>query len=149
MVMPREWGDEEEPAEEEKPLPYYPHEGAWVHDHVLPTFGREWSPRTRWCKDWYLHPEAKTILRTLWLSWEETRLHPGKMANWYSLTFYPLWDRLLSDEGPFIGCTYGFGTEPARHDEPVSGHPLVRELPRNPLPADLFDAVPSQSTGDE
>lgn len=142
MPLPSEWDDDEKT--EDKPNPYYPHEGAWMHDWFLPTFGKEWSARIHWCLQWWEHPEARAVIKAMWLSWEEARLKPATMAGWYTTVGYPLFDRLTSQEGPFVGCHYGFGNEPPHHDD--RRVPLVRELPRDPIPDGHFQSVDCEWT---
>lgn len=139
MPLPSDWGKDEEAEDEPPRKPYYPNEAVWMHEWFLPTFGKEWSTRVQWCLQWWEHPEARAVIKAMWLSWEEARLKPPVMAGWYRDVAYPLYDRLISQEGPFIGCSYGWGTEPVFHDDRKP--PMIRELPHDPIPDGFFQSV--------
>lgn len=137
MPLPAEWGQEEP---EEPVNPYYPNEGVFLNEWLLVTMRREWSPRTHWCLQWVEHPEARVDIKALWQGWEAARLKPETMGGWLVNVCYPLFDRLTSQEGPFLGCTYySVGGTPPHHDD--QKQPLVRELPRDPLPDGYFTDV--------
>lgn len=136
--------DEQQETEDGKPY-YYPNEGRFVHEWLLVTFRKMWTPEVRWCREWWEHPEARAVLKAVWHSWEHARHEPWRMAPWDRDVAYPLLDRLLSQQGPFAGCEYGVGGEPPFHD--AEGR-TVKQLPVDPLPDGLFDDVPCQINGD-
>lgn len=125
---------------EEKPAPYYyPNEGAFVQEFLIPTFRVRFDTKTHWCLQWWEHPEAWTVLRALWHSWENQRQEPWKSAEWLTHTLYPLWDRLTGEHSPFRGCKYGAENEAPKH---LTGADVdIRAFPMDPIPDGLFEDV--------
>ena len=133
-------GWDDEGGEEEEPLEYYyPNAGAFVHQFMIPTFRKHFNDRLHWCTEWWKHPEALAVLTAMWDSWEHSRQDPWRMAAWFRDVAYPLFDRITSEQGPFVGCKYGFQDGAIYHEE---GRKLtVQQLPIEPIPTGFFQDV--------
>jgi Domain of unknown function (DUF4913) len=94
-------------AEAEEPAPpelYYGSVDEFVHEFIVPVFGRRVGERAarRWCAEWWRSAEATIRLEALWRSWEHLRLDPATgMSVWLrdhaDHHLAVLWD----PEGPF------------------------------------------------
>ncbi|MCM1967977.1 DUF4913 domain-containing protein [Streptomyces sp. G1] len=85
----------------------------WVHNLLLPVYGREITTGRPWCRQWAEHPEAVARLHGLWLAWQQlTDVEAGLVgpATWHRDHLDPTWQQLRSPDGPFGACT----TSPAR-----------------------------------
>ena len=97
--------DETPAAQEGSPLVYQSTE-EFLHEHLLPLYNRVIDPRNgKWCKQWYLHPEAVSRVEALWRAWEHFRLDPATgMSVWWRDHADPHMAVLLSQKGPFHPC---------------------------------------------
>jgi hypothetical protein len=134
------------PDEDEAPEPVFGQLPDWV-DHFLESFPRPLGGEYRWCRKWWLHPEAITRLTALWHSWEVLRLQPGTgIANWLRDYLDHQLPILLGRSGPFASCNEdehtdpriaGTDPQPAWLDETEAGPP-----PLPPPSADAPDTGP-------
>ena len=95
-------------AQDESPLVYQSAE-EFLHEHLLPLYNRIIDPRNgKWCKQWFLHPEAVSRVEALWRAWEYFRLDPATgMSVWWRDHADPHMAVLLSQKGPFHPCNNG------------------------------------------
>nr|AXV46594.1 DUF4913 domain-containing protein [Arthrobacter sp.] len=95
-------------AQEESPLVYQSAE-EFLHEHLLPLYNRIIDSRNgKWCKQWFLHPEAVSRVEALWRAWEHLRLDPATgMSVWWRDHADPHMAVLLSQKGPFHPCNNG------------------------------------------
>lgn len=102
-------------AQEESPLVYQSAE-EFLHEHLLPLYNRIIDSRNgKWCRQWFLHPEAVSRVEALWRAWEHLRLDPATgMSVWWRDHADPHMAVLLSQKGPFHPCNNG------RHHTPES-----------------------------
>ncbi|MCN9240694.1 DUF4913 domain-containing protein [Streptomyces sp. RY43-2] len=85
----------------------------WVHDLLLPVYGREITTGRPWCRQWQEHPEAVARLHALWLAWQQlTDVEAGLTgpSTWHRDHLDPTLLQLRSPDGPFGACT----TSPTR-----------------------------------
>ena len=116
------------PGEEEVPDPLFPRVEDWLTYYFLPVYRRYPGGQFRWCRKWWAHDEAITILTSLWRTWEVCRLEPATgMADWQNNYLYPLLGVLLSPSGPFYRCST------------VQGHEESDQLPVDPPPAGVHE----------
>ncbi|OLL70262.1 hypothetical protein Ae168Ps1_6131 [Pseudonocardia sp. Ae168_Ps1] len=88
----------------------------WVRDHIAQLLERRLPQnkgRLRWCRSWWLHPEAIARFDALHRSWTEAITADGGNAL---ATYYDHLDRqlttLMDEHGPFSACEGGHhGTE--------------------------------------
>lgn len=86
---------------------------SWVHDLLLPVYGREITTGRPWCQQWQEHPEAVARLHALWLAWQQlTDVEAGLTgpSTWHRDHLDPAWLQLRTPDGPFSACT----TNPTR-----------------------------------
>jgi len=82
----------------------------WVHELLVPIYGREIGSGTLWCPTWWKHAEAVAQLHGLWLAWQE---YTGRNANlsgpaiWHRDFLAPTMSALRDSDGPFAGCKPG------------------------------------------
>ncbi|MFE0729726.1 DUF4913 domain-containing protein [Streptomyces antibioticus] len=84
----------------------------WVHNVLLPVYGREVTPLAPWCSRWWKHPEAVAQLHALWLAWGElsdTASEAGMSgpASWHRDYLGPVMQNLRDPSGVFAGCKPG------------------------------------------
>ncbi|MYV97303.1 DUF4913 domain-containing protein [Streptomyces sp. SID3343] len=106
----------------------------WVHDLLLPVYGREITTNRPWCQQWDQHPEAVARLHGLWLAWQQyTDVEAGLAgpAMWHRDFLDPTWLQLRDPSGPFAACT----TNPGRPNHRV----LPAPEPAPSLVAGLID----------
>lgn len=121
-AVSEDYGD----GQDHKREPVFRNVGEFVIYRFLPMYCRP-PGNVRWCAEWWRHAEAVSRLSALWHSWEVLRLEPGTgMALWYRDHLDPQLNILLSDAGPFGGCT------PEQHHAPTP-------LPSAPIPDDWFE----------
>jgi hypothetical protein len=78
---------------------------AWVAEQFLPTWERELGADTRWCAQWWAHPEAVYELEAMWRAWEHARHNgPTGHAAWIQHTLIPVGGLLTGGQGPFSAC---------------------------------------------
>ncbi|MFJ2626854.1 DUF4913 domain-containing protein [Streptomyces sp. NPDC087532] len=85
----------------------------WVHDLLLPVYGREITTGRPWCRQWQEHPEAVARLHALWLAWQQLTDPEAGLAGpatWHRDHLDLTMLQLRSPDGPFGACT----TSPAR-----------------------------------
>lgn len=85
----------------------------WVHDLLLPVYGREIHTSRPWCQQWTEHPEAVARLHALWLAWQQYTDAEAGLAGpstWHRDHLDPALMQLRAADGPFGACT----TSPAR-----------------------------------
>ena len=110
MTDPTGWDGEpaaEEPAEETPQL-YYSSLPEFMREFFAPMFPRDVTntPGLTWCPKWWLHPEAAYRLDSLWRSWENMRLDAALgTSSWIREHLDHHLPLLLSDSGPFKGCS--------------------------------------------
>ncbi|MFE2584837.1 DUF4913 domain-containing protein [Streptomyces sp. NPDC059378] len=82
----------------------------WVHNVLLPVYGREVTSTAPWCSRWWEHHEAVAQLHALWLAWGELTGpdggHTGPAA-WHRDFLGPVMATLRDPQGPFAGCKPG------------------------------------------
>lgn len=95
-------------AQEDSPLIYQSAE-EFLHEHLLPLYNRIIDSRNgKWCRQWFLHPEAVSRIEALWRAWEHLRLDPATgMSVWWRDHADPHMAVLLSQKGPFHPCNNG------------------------------------------
>ncbi|MEC4018281.1 DUF4913 domain-containing protein [Streptomyces sp. H27-D2] len=94
----------------------------WVHDLLLPVYGREIASGRPWCQQWQKHPEAVARLHALWLAWQQlTDVEAGLTgpSTWQRDHLDPAWMQLRTPDGPFGACT----TSPARPNHRLLASP--------------------------
>ncbi|MFC4607760.1 DUF4913 domain-containing protein [Streptomyces maoxianensis] len=104
-------------AEELAPL------ASWVHDLLLPVYGREITTGRPWCQRWQEHPEAVARLHALWLAWQQlTDVEAGLTgpSTWHRDHLDPAWLQLRMADGPFGACT----TNPTRPNHRLLASPV-------------------------
>lgn len=80
----------------------------WVHDLLLPVYGREITAGRPWCQQWQEHPEAVARLHALWLAWQQlTDIQAGPVgtSTWHRDHLDPTLLQLRTPDGPFSACT--------------------------------------------
>lgn len=80
----------------------------WVHDLLLPVYGREITTGRPWCLQWQEHPEAVARLHALWLAWQQlTDVEAGLTgpSTWHRDHLDPALLQLRTPDGPFGACT--------------------------------------------
>ncbi|MFE0762884.1 DUF4913 domain-containing protein [Streptomyces smyrnaeus] len=85
----------------------------WVHNLLLPVYGREITSSSPWCQQWSEHPEAVARLHALWLAWQQYTDAEAGLAGpslWHRDHLDPALLHLRAADGPFGACT----TSPAR-----------------------------------
>ncbi|MFF8866018.1 DUF4913 domain-containing protein [Streptomyces sp. NPDC015139] len=95
---------------------------SWVHDLLLPVYGREITTGRPWCEQWQEHPEAVARLHGLWLAWQQlTDVEAGLVgpSTWHRDHLDPTLLQLRTPEGPFGACT----TSPARPNHRLLASP--------------------------
>lgn len=92
----------EEAAEEERPFLYQDAE-QWLHGYALPRYLRKLGPSGHaWAPNWYEYPEVYSLVSALWETWEQMRWDgPQQILVFYRDYFYPLFDRMTAQDGPF------------------------------------------------
>ncbi|MEU3692359.1 DUF4913 domain-containing protein [Streptomyces narbonensis] len=95
---------------------------SWVHDLLLPVYGREITTGRPWCQQWQQHPEAVARLHALWLAWQQlTDAEAGLTgpSTWHRDHLDPTLLQLRTPEGPFGACT----TSPTRPNHRLLASP--------------------------
>ncbi|MDO0912900.1 DUF4913 domain-containing protein [Streptomyces sp. DT2A-34] len=80
----------------------------WVHNLLLPVYGREITTGRPWCRQWQEHPEAVARLHALWLAWQQlTDVQAGLTgpSTWHRDHLDPALLQLRTPDGPFGACT--------------------------------------------
>ena len=80
----------------------------WVHNLLLPVYGREITTGRPWCQQWQEHPEAVARLHALWLAWQQlTDVQAGLTgpSTWHRDHLDPALLQLRTPDGPFGACT--------------------------------------------
>ncbi|WP_405539651.1 DUF4913 domain-containing protein [Streptomyces sp. NBC_00075] len=80
----------------------------WVHDLLMPVYGREITTGRPWCRQWQEHPEAVARLHALWLAWQQlTDVQAGLTgpSTWHRDHLDPTLLQLRTPDGPFGACT--------------------------------------------
>lgn len=80
----------------------------WVHDLLLPVYGREITTGRPWCLQWPEHPEAVARLHALWLAWQQltdTQAGLTGPSTWHRDHLDPALLQLRTPDGPFGACT--------------------------------------------
>ncbi|MCX5291349.1 DUF4913 domain-containing protein [Streptomyces sp. NBC_00183] len=80
----------------------------WVHNLLLPVYGREITTGRPWCPQWQEHPEAVARLHALWLAWQQlTDVQAGLTgpSTWHRDHLDPALLQLRAPDGPFGACT--------------------------------------------
>lgn len=87
---------------DERPFVYEDAE-QWLQSYALPRYLRKHGPSGHaWAPNWYEYPEAYSVITALWETWEQMRWDgPQQILVFYRDYFYPLMDRLTSQDGPF------------------------------------------------
>ncbi|WP_405852466.1 DUF4913 domain-containing protein [Streptomyces sp. NBC_00090] len=94
----------------------------WVHDLLLPVYGREITTGRPWCQQWQEHPEAVARLHALWLAWQQlTDAEAGLTgpSTWHRDHLDPTLLQLRTPDGPFGACT----TSPTRPNHRLLASP--------------------------
>jgi len=101
-----EW-DEKDSAGKPAPKLYFASVEIFVGKYLLDMYRRPVSSTgTTWCPEWWLHPEARLRLETMWRAWEHLRLEAATgMSVWLREHADYHMAVLLSSDGPFKGCT--------------------------------------------
>jgi len=121
--------------------PLYPSLPAWVEHHFTQTYAWRVSEHTRWCVQWWDHPEAIVRLNVLWQLWELARLEqdPAAMGSWLRDWLDRLLPPLTAITGPFCRCSVELQPNGAPWD-----HVPSRPLPTSAAPAELW--APTMAT---
>ncbi|MBO0910104.1 DUF4913 domain-containing protein [Arthrobacter sunyaminii] len=91
----------------------------FLHEQLLPTYVRSVNPKSsKWCVEWYFHPEAVSRVSALWRAWEHLRLDAATgMSVWWRDHADHHMRVLLDTQGPFYNCDMKEHREP-EHLEP-------------------------------
>ncbi|MEU9987877.1 DUF4913 domain-containing protein [Streptomyces sp. NPDC048045] len=84
----------------------------WVHNLLMPVYGREITTGRPWCRQWQEHPEAVARLHALWLAWQQlTDVQAGLAgpSTWHRDHLDPALLQLRTADGPFGACTTSAG----------------------------------------
>lgn len=102
------------PAAEDEPEAFYDTAEEFLHEQLLPLYNRILDTKNgKWCRQWFLHPEAVSRMDALWRAWEHLRLDPTTgMSVWWKDHADVHMAVLLSQKGPFHACS------PTRHNAP-------------------------------
>ncbi|MFD8525454.1 DUF4913 domain-containing protein [Streptomyces capillispiralis] len=82
----------------------------WVHNLLLPVYGREVTSQAPWCPRWWEHLEAVAQLFGLWMAWQQHTRTEGGLAGpgiWHRDFLTPVMTSLRLPSGPFAGCKTG------------------------------------------
>nr|WP_229924241.1 DUF4913 domain-containing protein [Streptomyces capillispiralis] len=82
----------------------------WVHNLLLPVYGREVTSQAPWCPRWWEHLEAVAQLFGLWMAWQQHTRTEGGLAGpgiWHRDFLTPVMTSLRLPNGPFAGCKTG------------------------------------------
>ncbi|MGW3459246.1 DUF4913 domain-containing protein [Streptomyces olivaceoviridis] len=82
----------------------------WVHQLLLPVYGREISSNAPWCPRWWEHIEAVAQLHALQMAWQELTSGDAALtgpATWHRDFLAPVLTTLRDPNGPFAGCKAG------------------------------------------
>lgn len=86
----------------------YANAADWVENYLLEMWRP--GPSGKWCRRWWLHPEATTRIEALWRSWEALRLDgPTGMSTWLRDHYDPHMDRLSASGGVLGLCDHTTG----------------------------------------
>lgn len=93
------------PVKEESPLVYETCE-EFLHESLLPLYNRIIDAKNgKWCRQWFLHPEAVSRVEALWRAWEHLRLDGATgMSVWWKDHADAHMSVLLNQKGPFHRC---------------------------------------------
>lgn len=96
-----------DPAAEDEPQAFYDTAEEFLHEQLLPLFNRILDTKNgKWCRLWFLHPEAVSRMDALWRAWEHLRLDPTTgMSVWWKDHADVHMAVLLSQKGPFHACS--------------------------------------------
>lgn len=92
---------------EQEPQLFYGSAEDFLHEQLLPLYNRIVDGKNgKWCRKWYLHPEAVSRVEALWRAWEHLRLDAATGASvWWRDHADPHMAVLFSTKGPFHACT--------------------------------------------
>lgn len=92
---------------DEEPQLYFGSAEEFLHEQLLPLYNRIVDGKNgKWCRQWYLHPEAVSRVEALWRAWEHFRLDAATgMSVWWRDHADPHMGVLLNPKGPFHACT--------------------------------------------
>ncbi|MGW4088102.1 DUF4913 domain-containing protein [Streptomyces sp. NPDC004822] len=82
----------------------------WVHELLLPVYGRETTSSSPWCPRWWEHIEAVATLHGLWLAWQDLTSSEASLSGpaiWHRDYLHPTLNTLRDPAGPFAGCKPG------------------------------------------
>lgn len=82
----------------------------WVHNLLLPVYGRETTSSAPWCSRWWEHHEAVAQLYGLWMAWQELTDPTAGLtgpAVWHRDYLGHVMIALRDPSGPFAGCKTG------------------------------------------
>lgn len=91
----------------QEPELFYGSTEEFLHEQLLPLYNRIVDGKNgKWCRKWYLHPEAVSRVEALWRAWEHLRLDAATGASvWWRDHADPHMGVLLSTKGPFHACS--------------------------------------------
>lgn len=121
-------------------VPLYPSLADWVEHHFTQAYLWRVTVDSRWCAQWWEHPEAIVRLNVLWQLWELARVEedPAAMASWVRDWLDRLLPPLVGVTGPFYGCSV---------DPQPDGSPWLHKrppiLPTAPAPREFYAAPDS------
>jgi hypothetical protein len=111
----------------------YANVGEFVERYLSPVYRRHVDDPTdtRWCPQWWLHPEAFMRFEALHRSWEYLRYNGATgMSDWFLDHADPHMSELLDRRGPFKHCSVRNGHHDAAGLRPVrSPHPGTFRVP--------------------
>ncbi|MGP5220573.1 DUF4913 domain-containing protein [Arthrobacter rhombi] len=95
------------PVEGDQPTPFYDGPEEFLHEQLLPLYNRILDAKNgKWCRQWFLHPEAVSRVEALWRAWEHLRLDAATgMSVWWRDHADPHMTVLLDPKGPFHPCS--------------------------------------------
>lgn len=110
------------PAPRPDPAPtapelYYATLDDWFQDYFASAYRRSFlGHQSRWCAQWWRHPEAVSRLEAMWRAWEHLRLDPALgMSVWWREHVDTHMAALTHPDGTFKGCQEGDHRTPGRH----------------------------------
>jgi hypothetical protein len=115
----------------------FPDLRVWVEEALLAEI-EVWVSKvrgqSRWCEQWWAHPEVVGRLMRCWFAWEAVKTDAEGLARWQLEVLDPHLHALLDggDEGPFAKCGPGL----ADGEEPK--HAVAPRLPSRAAPEGWF-----------
>ncbi|KXO95798.1 hypothetical protein AXK56_16430 [Tsukamurella pulmonis] len=125
----------------EPPELAFPDLGAFVEGYVVRVYRREVEFGTAhiWCPSWFEHEPLVVAMQCLWSAFETYRRDPGiGPLVFHRDGLLPIMNAYTHPDGPLKGCSVLEGHLPDK---------MLKPLPCNPIPEDLFKPTPAEMAG--